>query len=169
MATEADQGSRKKRKRSAASSARTPLSQRDTVMSATCGSRIMQDSQTAVRLLFSACHPPVQMPDLPAELDAEQPPTLDDLLCIYHADSATAKDDSRAAADLPRDVVTRLIKYLEAVATYCASSRRGRALQIGSAMAAGPDSHPIPQESGEHAGAFLSGAAMLLTSHTHRR
>ena len=152
VATEDDQGSRKKRKRSAASSTGTPPSQRSTVTPVTCGSRVTQDLKTAVGLLFSACRPTLQTPDLAAAPDAEQALSLDNLPSDSHAGSATAEIDGRA--DLPRDVVLRLLQYLEAVATCPASSGRGTAPQKGSAD--DPDNPLTPPECGEPAGAFQS-------------
>ncbi len=165
VATEADQGSRKKRKRSAASPAGTPPSRRHAEAPVTCRSRVTQDLQTAVSLLFSACRPPLRTPDLPAAPDAEQAPTMDDLLRICHADSTTASDDGRAAADLPRDVIMRLIRYLEAVAT--TSSRRGKPPQMGPAGAADPDSPLTLHKSSDPEGAFSFDAAIGAANLAH--
>ena len=155
VATEADQGSRKKRKRSAASSVGDPHRSTKTAAPTTCCSRVTQDLRIAVSHLFSACQPPVQMPDLPAARNAEQPPTLDDLLRVHHTDSSAAGTDGRAAGTLPRDVCLRLIRYLEAVATYAASSSRGKPQLSDSSEAAGPDADPLAQpQSGELASAL---------------
>ena len=141
-AVEAPQGSKKKRKHS----------QRNAAAPITCGSRMKHDLQTAVSRLFSACRPPLLIPPQNVEPTAEQSPALDDLLRIYRADSTTADGDVSSGVNLPRDVLVRLIRYLEAVATYSASSSRDQPLQIGSAAAAGPDSPLTQRQSGEHAG-----------------
>jgi hypothetical protein len=127
-----DHGARKKRKRTMTSSAEQRGGRSDNVAPVSCAARAKQDTDTAIRLLFAACRPPLRWPDMNAAA-LEHPATLTELLAAHEAAVMSAengRDGSEAAAQLPHRVTVRLLRYLETVGArvLAGANREGQGL-----------------------------------------